>query len=844
MFLIWLAILFSSLSWLYGLKIYASPIPWLGWILIGMAVVLASFGLRGRRYSNPDKKILYFIVPFLFASAILPLPYSIGPGMMAAGILLMLWPNSRSIGSGFLFVAAVLMVQSLIPGIYGVISARSPTVNGLTPVVFGLLKFLRVPTGYSQNILFLRTMRELYEIRTTWAAVGLLPALLIVGGGLVAVPLLFKRIWQKVIHLVLTMGIYMVVRYVFMIVFFLYVMYFVGYDEEASKTYIFWNPASIGISFLPFVFVVRNFFRPEREPASAVVLENLTLGPRQRLAIVLLCTGAFLLTASFGFHDPGRLKKGRLAIDEGHSEWTVTTKPYDTRWYGSESGYNYYCMAEYLGHHYALERNFDPITSDLLEDYDVLMLKVPTNAYSEDEIEAIVSFVERGGGLFLIGDHTNVFGSSTYLNPVAGRFGFKFRYDCLFDIERVFEQVYDRPRILPHPIVQRMPPFLFAVSCSIEPNSFFPGRVILAGGLKKLDIDYSVSNFYPQVVDRLGMWFGNFHQAIARRHGKGRIVGFSDSTVYSNFSAFYPGKPEFLLGAVDWLNRENRFPWANILFLVLSICCFLLSAYIFPRKSTNAFGSIFAVFAGVSFSVSLAILLFGAMNRSTYRRPEPVSKLTTVVFEQEHTDYDLPLVGFTREPARSYEIFFQWILRLGYYPFAVSGVEESIEKADLILIINPVADFSEREIDALEQFVSQGGRLLVADKLDNSSDASMKLLKRFGIRSDKGLVAEASPAYEPSSQMSWDLGSAFELRGGKPLLFTEKAIPVMTYEKHGEGLVLALSFSDSFTDANMGFTEGVLPDLSLLHHYHLQFAIIKGLVEGTPRETLINADRL
>lgn len=844
MVFVWLAILFSSISWLYGLNIYKTPVPWVGWILIGLAAALASYGLYGRISDRFDRRSLYLLIPLILSSAILPLPYRIGPGMMAVAVILMLWPKLRPLSFGLLFIGGVLVVQSLVPGLYAALSARSPTANGLTPIVFGLLRFLRVPVGYSQNTLFFRTMRELYEIQTTWAAIGLLPALLMVVGGMVAIPLYFRNVWRKVVHLVVSMGIYVVVRYVFLLVFFLYAMYFVGYDEEASKTYIFWNPVLIGISFLPFVIIIHRFLYPREKPVSAVVLEDLSLAPRQRLTAVLLCTGAFLLTASFGFHDPGTLKKGRLAIDEGHSEWTVTTKRYDTKWYGSESGYNYYCMAEYLGHHYSLKRNLETITPEMLDSCDVLMVKVPTNSYSKEEIEAIVYFVERGGGLFLIGDHTNVFGSSTYLNPLASRFGFKFRYDCLFDIERVFEQVYTRPRILPHPIVQRMPPFLFAVSCSIEPNSFFPGRVILAGGLKKLDIDYSVSNFYPQVVDRLGMWFGNFHQTIATRYGRGRVVGFTDSTVYSNFSAFYPGKPEFLLGAVDWLNRKNRFAWLNKFFLIISVCCFLVSAYVFPRKGARNSGFTSITFVGIIFSVSLAIFLFGALNRSVHRPPKPISKFNSIVFEQDHCDYDLPLTGFTREAGQSYEMFFQWVLRLGYYPFAVPNIEESIERGDLVVLINPVSDFTAREIDALERFVFQGGRLLVADRVENGSDASKKLLERFDIFADKGLVADASPAYEPSSHVSWDLRDAFELRGGKPLLFTERAVPVMTFADHGEGLVLALSFSDAFNDAGMGFTEGVLPDPGLLHHYHLQFAIIKGLIEGNPREALINADKL
>jgi hypothetical protein len=151
-----------------------------------------------------------------------------------------------------------------------------------------------------------------------------------------------------------------------------------------------------------------------------------------------------------GFHDPGEQKQGRVLLDEKHSNWEPTTKKYDTTWYGQESGYNYYCMAEYLNYYYQLDRNFDEITPDLLSNYDILILKIPTAPFSHEEVEAIVQFVRKGGGLWLIGDHTNVFGSGVYLNPIAKQFNFSFRYDCLFDnSERKFEQVYPAP--LPAP---------------------------------------------------------------------------------------------------------------------------------------------------------------------------------------------------------------------------------------------------------------------------------------------------------------------------------------------------------------------------------------------------------
>lgn len=82
----------------------------------------------------------------------------------------------------------------------------------------------------------------------------------------------------------------------------------------------------------------------------------------------------------------------------------------------------------------------------------MLVLKTPTREYSLGEINAIQRFVRRGGGLLLIGEHTDVFGTGTHLNAVAERFGFRFRFDCLFGVDSVFEEHWNRP-LTPHPIL-------------------------------------------------------------------------------------------------------------------------------------------------------------------------------------------------------------------------------------------------------------------------------------------------------------------------------------------------------------------------------------------------------
>jgi len=56
--------------------------------------------------------------------------------------------------------------------------------------------------------------------------------------------------------------------------------------------------------------------------------------------------------------------------------------------------------------------------------------------------------------------------------------------------------------------------------------------------------DYHANTLLPQAVDHAAMRYGAFVQLWATRHGRGRVLAFTDSTIWSNFSAFEPGNIE------------------------------------------------------------------------------------------------------------------------------------------------------------------------------------------------------------------------------------------------------------------------------------------------------------
>ena len=204
-------------------------------------------------------------------------------------------------------------------------------------------------------------------------------------------------------------------------------------------------------------------------------------------AAALIALAVALFTAAIYWNPVGARRDGRVMVVERHSDWEPTTKPYDTKWFaepklfGEASGYNYAAIYDYLGQYYQMSRllESDKIDDETLGKCDVLVIKIPTTRYTKDEADAVVRFVEQGGGLLLIGDHTNFDGSATAMNDITRPMGFIFRDDLLFGFnDRPTTSTTRRPP-LPHPILQHVPPLDFAVSCSIDPGHS-RGRAVIA----------------------------------------------------------------------------------------------------------------------------------------------------------------------------------------------------------------------------------------------------------------------------------------------------------------------------------------------------------------------------
>lgn len=544
----------------------------------------------------------------------------------------------------------------------------------------------------------------------------------------------------------------------------------------------------------------------------------------------MAATAGLALCLWLGFEDPGRPKPGRIVFDDSHGIWEPTDVPFDTERFGRRHSYTYTNFFELLDWHYEVRRHQEgPITPAVLQGADVLILKTPVQPVLPAEIEAIEQFVRAGGGLFLIGDHTNLFGMTTYINALAGRFGLAFRPDDTFDLITESATRWTRPVWLPHPIANLVPAFEFETSATIVAP--FDARAVMIGSAMGSETaDFNNPGFFGDLHLDQSEDFGFFLQHIGLDHGLGRVAAFSDSTPFSNFSIFFPGRRELALATVAWLNHEAT-PLRHVPMIASVVAIVCLVQLISSPRRRDAPAVVLALILGlgagtsVVASVSLGLAL-----------PEPQHDVRTVVFDHELSQAEFP-PSLSSDPAyelTGYDTFVVASQRLGYMPVISDDFARSLDIADLLVLIHPRRDLDGPEREALLRFVSAGGSLLVVDGLIRDGSATAPILQPFGLSIGQAAIRLPAKRVTPTPN-----GRTLALYrplqyvlGGFPVLTDEEGHAIFSEVEFGEGRVGVLAEGSTVSRIALGNRFYDNPDAQQQEALQTAFLILKRMVEG------------
>lgn len=853
----WIATALLAGSWLFGLGYYqpGNAAVWCGLLLA--AVLL----LGGARVPWPGQRQAVLAALLLLPSVwLVPLPYKAIPLLLAGGLLLTVVPVPRRwprwLGQGGVVAAATLLAQSLALEGYAALTARGHELPMLLAhLLAAVMRCVGIETAVDGSWLVLRSLEPTQRVGATWDLLLDAGSVGFLAGGLVVLGLMERtggctrgrlREWlSDALRLAAIQAIWAPLRAAILIGLWLQRALradSIGAPNTADVFVNGWLYVAMlaGPTLLAICVVGRRRWagqasRDAGEHAESAVNQAAAATaatPRRFVASsLLIVVGTGILAFLLHWEPVGQPKGGRVMIVERHSTWEPTTTPYGTTVYGEAGSYNYAAAYDYCGQYFQMSRllETDAIADATLTRCDVLVIKTPTARYAEDEIAAVVRFVERGGSLLMIGDHTNVFNMNTCLNDVARRFGFTFRNDLLFRVGTPYVQKY-RPPVVAHPIVQHVPPMNFAVSCSVDPGRS-PGRMVIRSvGLWSLPPAYHESNYHPQAEYRPNMQFGAWCQMWSTSRGHGRVLAFADSTLFSNFCVFQPGKAELLRGMLDWLNHCSVFDRrAARLGLVLPLGLFaaLLLAWGVWLSRTLGGGWMLPValgYAGWAAAAGLAI--------ASHRSGLPVAEIQRaepyVVIDRTVSEVPLFTGAFADDKeGLGYGLFEQWIPRIGNWTSRRTGGEAFT--GDGLVIVCPTRSVTAEYQQRLLEFVGQGGRLLVLDSPDVQGSTANSILWPFGLGSTSAGAEQNAGSLTWKAELSvppTELQASCRIDGGETIARIGET-PTAAQVRYGRGLVTAVGFGSLFNDAAMGTHWLPEPTEDALQRYQVLYGLLR-----------------
>ena len=541
-------------------------------------------------------------------------------------------------------------------------------------------------------------------------------------------------------------------------------------------------PLWLTILFTLFLFFIATRYSGRLEEDNFET-KNIQIKPVTK---TILYISLILILLSFSTIDPfASQKNGKVAFDGYHHTlgsafFENDSSTHSTLRYLRSIGYEPLILDK-------------PLTRNTLSDISVLIIETPEDEYTSGEIEAITEFVERGGGLFVLGDHTNIMNCYLTLNPLLHKFGLHLNFD--------YSMLWE-----PH----------FASLAGFDSVEETAGATLRIDRMDAL-VFYSLK--YTTWAD-LGDWQATHHVYMgdiapqknedygvlpicaAVNYHKGRVVAIANSDSFGGASLLY--NYEFIARLIKYLDHENSFfrdTWFRLLLLpfilfgVVRVRSLALKPFVFSLAIVLILVQVQALVpVGAMPQNNLIALDVGHANVEGYGSPHQYKNVFFAMFAQHY----------------------------GFNPVLVQDVPKDIQRYKAYVTMGPGLPFSEEEVNRLTEYVENGGFLLVCDgyhmetPMNHTNEAANSLLRDFDISLPGELLGETTyfttttwnytPAYWVETEIlakpvdsplmqdvegNITLYSAVEVQGGTPIA-VYNSTPVIVVKNIGQGQLVVV----------------------------------------------------
>lgn len=433
------------------------------------------------------------------------------------------------------------------------------------------------------------------------------------------------------------------------------------------------------------------------------------------IILLLVCFSLCLLTLPYPSQKTTPNGKEKIVFyTKGFLNW-ITPNFQDFGAYSSGMFGNLPLFVARLG----FEPNWTEIISqEVLKEAKILVMINIDGPLLDSEHKAIWDFVEKGGSLLLLGDHTSYKkGGSSYLNDILKPVNIKFNFDSADYFIGGWLHSYE---YLNHPLttglgdVEDEPGIVVGASLKVT----YPAYPIIIG-------KYGYSDKGRQDNPNLGYLdnldydppeqLGDLILVAGQNYGKGKVLVFGDTSSFAN--SILPFSHDFVNRVFTWLSTDKRdnFNYLSFFISLISLIAALVLFLIFSRDSV------------VLICLVAIPLIFIHLNKQPQIR---TLKGNISYVDNSHLGY-YTLDAWKDRGTMGLHLN---LMRNGYLSFMLNDFsKQKILKSDILIFIAPTKPFTNKEIEVIKEYVKKGGVVFLSVGYEEKG-ASVKLLNSFGFR--------------------------------------------------------------------------------------------------------------
>ena len=442
------------------------------------------------------------------------------------------------------------------------------------------------------------------------------------------------------------------------------------------------------------------------------------LAVAQALVVLAICSFYF---AAAGV---GRTKTGGQVLVFAPEKTTDFEAPAFERLGVSNSGM-YGLLPKYLttrGHDVFVTESFEQLGAEL-DRSSVLVVICPPEAFPQELKERVWKFVGGGGGLLVLGDHTDIFGSMKPLNELLEPVNVKFKFDSAYSGRQYWHYSYE---FIDHPVTQSLDEvngvLQHGTGGSLSVSR--PAYPVISGKYAYGDKgDYqNLGSFLGDERYRGDERLGDLPLVAAAEYGRGKVLVFGDTSGFQNISV--PYSYPLIFDVFEWLSTDTVIAHQTLVLLSAALTALAAAVLLFggqlklPRTMTLTMGVFTACF----------VLYAWAKPEGNPPRRVPDKSYRIAYVDGSHVG------GFKLQhwADESIDGLLVNLSRNGYIPFVMRTFSpEWLKASSLYVSVAPQSHYTGSEMKQLDAFVKGGGRALIAVGYEER-EASEALLGRFG----------------------------------------------------------------------------------------------------------------